>query len=216
MSFPSEIEEVFAEIKEEVIWVHGRWIIYRQLFLHSDKRIDLLNDVASAFFYMIQNLLLEEVQITLSKFTDPARSGKNENLSLEQLQERVEEVGNPELSVKLRSVLNQLQDTCRSCRVWRNKQLAHLDLDTSLKLLPDALPAVTIEQIDAALEITREYLNLLERFYTESETGYEHFIMHSDGDALVEMLKLGLRYDELRKLDKFSWDDLRESPWHDA
>lgn len=213
MVIPPSINEVFSELKEEVIWAHGRWLIYRQLFLHSDKRIDLLNEVAAAFFYMIQNLLQEEVQITLSKLTDPARSGKNENLSLVQLQERIEEVGNRDLSARLRVLLDRLTAECSSCRAWRNKQLAHLDLKAALKILPDPLPAVTVEQIESALGIVREYLNELEYFYTERQTGYDQFIMHSDGQALIAILKLGLRYDDLRKSGQISWDDSRESPW---
>jgi hypothetical protein len=217
MPIPVNIEEVFREIREEVIWIHGRWIIYRQLFLHSDKRIDLLNEVASALFYLLQNLLQDEVQVALSKLTDPARTGKFENLSLEQLQERIEKDGDKKLSVELHEILKKLQVECVACRTWRNKQLAHLDLNTSLQKITDVLPPVTIEQIELALNLAREYLNKIERFYTESETGYDHFIMSSsDGDALVAMLKLGLRYEELRVAEKVPWEDSSHSEWRDA
>jgi hypothetical protein len=72
-SIPTDIYEVYEELKTEVTWIHGRWIVYRQLFAVSEKQIDLLNECASGFFYIIQDVLLGEVQVSLSKLTDPVR-----------------------------------------------------------------------------------------------------------------------------------------------
>lgn len=85
-TIPIPVAEVYEELKNEVTWLHGRWIIYGQLFGKSERRIEMLNDCASAFFFIVQNVLLGEVQVALSKLTDPATTGKHENLSLEQLQ----------------------------------------------------------------------------------------------------------------------------------
>ena len=180
----------------------------------------MLNEVASALFYVIQNLLQDEVQLALSKLTDRARTktrtGSIEYLSLEQLQERVEAVGDKRLSDELRVILKKLKTECATCRIRRDKQLAHLDLDTSLQKISTVLPKVTIEMINSALGLVREYMNKLEAFYTESETAYEHFIMHSDGEALASMLSRGMRYEELQQTGQVSWDDFRQSKWYDA
>jgi hypothetical protein len=37
------------------------WIVYGQLFTESERRIELLNECASAFFYIVQDVLLGEV-----------------------------------------------------------------------------------------------------------------------------------------------------------
>jgi hypothetical protein len=50
----------------------------------------------------------------------------------------------------------------------------------------------------------------------DSEVGYEHFIMKSDGESLIGMLKYGLRYRELlldRTLHPTDW---HKSDWRDA
>ena len=215
-SIPAEIEDVYEELKTEITWIHGRWIIYRQLFAESPKRIDLLNECASAFFYIVQDVLLGEVQVALSKLTDPATSGKFHNLSLEQLQARLTEYGEAELAAQTRQFLDQLHTKCDPFRIWRNKRLAHLDLTTAMKSQPDPLPGISREMIEDALELGREFMNSIERFYHDSEMGYEHFLMTSDGEALVAVLRSGMRYEELLKENKELILDWDKGHWHDA
>ena len=87
---PESMKDLFSELKNEILWLHARWKIYRQLFAHSARRIDLLNQSARVFFIIVHTTLLDEIQISFGKITDPALTGKHENLSLDQLQERVE------------------------------------------------------------------------------------------------------------------------------
>jgi hypothetical protein len=213
---PDPINEVYEELKTEITWLHGRWIVYRQLFAESEKRIDLLNECASAFFYIIQDLLLGEVQVSLSKLTDPAKSRRFDNLSLEQLQARLEEHGDQSLATKTRSVLDQIHLKSKPFREWRNKRLAHLDLTTAMKSSPDPLPGISRQMIEDALALVRRFMNMIEGHYKDSEVSYEHFIMKSDGEALVAMLRFGLRYEELEKEGKLSYDDWHHGKWYDA
>lgn len=216
-SIPANVDEVFQELKTETTWLHARWIMYRQLFAHSAQRIDLLNECASTFFYTIQDMLIGDVQIALSKLTDPARTGGHENLSLEQLQERVEKQGEAGLQSTLRQILDELHQKCQVFRTWRNKRLAHLDLTTAMQSTLNPLPGVSRQMIEEALELVRRYLNTIQIHYEEGETGYEHFIMSaSDGEALISMLKYGLRYEELLQERKVEFNDWQESNWKDA
>lgn len=48
-NIPSNISEVFEKLKIEVTWLHVWWIIHRQLFAHSEKRIDLLMNAPQLF-----------------------------------------------------------------------------------------------------------------------------------------------------------------------
>ena len=214
--FPDEIADVFEELKTEVTWLHGRWIIYRQLYAESERRIDLLNESASTFFFILQDVLIGEIQVSLSKLTDPPRSGSHENLSLELLQQRLESTSNTELALSTRQTLNALQHNCEPFRQWRNKKLAHLDLLTAMEASPNPLPGTSRQMIEDSLELVREYLNSIERSYCASETGYEHFIMQSDGDHLVALLRNGLRYEELVQDEVIPYDDFKNGAWRDA
>jgi hypothetical protein len=187
------------------------------LFAYSPKRIELLNECASTFFYTIQDVLIGDVQIALSNLTDPARTGANENLSLEQLQERVEKQGETALQTTLRQTLDELKQKCLPFRTWRNKRLAHLDLTTAMQSTLNPLPGVSRQMVEEALELVRRFLNAIQIHYEKSETAYEHFIMTaSDGEALISILKYGLRYDQLIQERKVALEDWQQSDWKDA
>ncbi|MEW6140367.1 MAG: hypothetical protein AB1733_19275 [Thermodesulfobacteriota bacterium] len=214
---PEAIRDVFNELKKEVQWLHARWLIYRQLFGHSERRIELLNESASVFFFVIEEVLVDEVQVSLSKLTDPARTRRHENLSLEQLHERVCELDGQGLSSRLREILDNLHEQCRGFRIRRNRRLAHLDLRTGLQQGATPLPGVSREMIAGALSLVRDYMNTIEGHYCESETGYENVIMtRQDGEALVLRLRNGLRYSELVRNGTISRQDWLEDEWRDA
>lgn len=215
-TIPPGISEIFEELRTEINWLHGRWIVYQELFGKSEKRIELLNECASAFFYVVQDVLLGEVQVSLSKLTDPADKGKFENLTLEQLHKRVEAHGEQQLSTNLRTLLDDLHRKCQPFRTWRNKRLAHLDLTTAMQSTANPLPEISRQMIEDALQVVREYMNSIERHYCDSEMGYEHFMISSGGDALVSMLKYGLRYEELLQDRKIPIDDWSKGSWRDA
>jgi hypothetical protein len=214
---PSAIAEVFEELKNEVSWLNAKWIIYRQLFAHSEKRIKLLNECASACFRIIHDTLLGEVQITISKLTDPALMKENVNLSLEQLQKLCEAQGEDDFVKSLQVQLIDLKNKYRAIRIRRNKELAHFDLTTILQSNLNPLPGISRKMIKEALEMISNYMNTIEVHYTGSETGYEHFLMNgSDGEALISMLKYGLRYEELIEDMNMFLKEQGQGQWQDA
>jgi len=214
---PEPIVDVYDELKIEVTWLHGRWIIYQQLFDESDRRIKMLNECASAFFYIIQDVLQGEVQVSLSKLTDPARTGTHDNLSLEQLQRRLEKHGDNGLAGHTRLILESLRMKCQPFREWRNRQLTHLDLSTSMKSSRNPLPDISRPMIEEALSLVRNFMNKIEAHYNNGEIGYEHFLFtSSDGDALLAVVRNGLRYEELVEEGVVPYDDWRRGKWKDA
>ena len=80
--FPTPVQEIWAALSADVVWLHGRWIIYRQLFGTSEKRVDLLNEFAGTVTWMLQNVLLHDVQLWLSKLGDPAGGGDRDRKSV--------------------------------------------------------------------------------------------------------------------------------------
>lgn len=215
-SIPTEINEVYEELKKEVSWIHAQWIVYRQLFAVSEKRFDLLNECAPEFFYIIQNALLEKVLIFFGNLTDSAKKKEHNNLSLAQLQTRIRAHREEDLAEQTGPILGKINSKCEPFKKWRHKRLAHFDLNTAIKNTSNPLPGISREVIEEALELIREFMNKIEVYYTGEEMGYEHFIMQGDGEALVAMLKSGLRYEELLKDMKISYDDLHHGEWHDA
>lgn len=159
MSMPSTIEEVFDPLKDEITWLHARWIIYRQIYATSERRIDLLNRCAQGFFYIVEDVILDEVHMSLGKLTDPAKTCSSANLSLEQLQKRMEEAeGDSAFATKTRGILNKLKTTCQPFRTRRNKKLAHSDLQT-VQTAFNSLPGISREMVENALKEVRSFMN---------------------------------------------------------
>lgn len=207
-SLPATIEKVFEELRNEIHWVHAKWMIYRELFDHSDERIDLLNECASAFFYFIEQTLFGDVLLSIAKITDPARTGKRENLTLYQLQEQIETFGEEQFSSQLRKLLADLNTKSVDIRAYRNKSLAHFDLATAMRSAEKEL-SISRQMVEDALSLVREYMNTIQTHYSRSEAGYQYFILQTGSEALVTMLKFGLRYDQLVRDEKISWEDIQ-------
>ena len=211
--FPQSIQDIFEEIKKEITWLHVRWIIYRQLFEFSPTRIDILNECASVFFWIIQVVLIDEVQLCLGKLTDSATTAGKDNLSFNQLQ-NVIETDDQSLAAYIKKKLDEILSNCQGIRIHRNKRLAHLDLNTAMQQGAQPLPTVGIQTIENVLYSVRDYMNAIEEHYCHRTTGYEHFLMlGNDGDALVSILKYGLRYEEMLEEGKISTEESSKGKW---
>jgi hypothetical protein len=223
-SIPSEIRKEFEWIDREVLWLHGKWKIYCQLFFQSETRRNLLKMCGGACFYTFQQALLEAIQLSLAKLTDPPKG--RSNLSLESLQERIEELeerrsekSDEKRSEKLMEILCRLKAKCKPIRKLRNKHLAHSDLKTALERGANLEP-VSQEMIEDALEVLREYVNTIQQHYLGTSTGYgilENF--SADANHLVEVISQGVnfqsRFPELVKEGKITAEDLK-GPWTGA
>lgn len=207
---PDSIDKLFEEIRNEVLTLHVNWKIYRQLFAHTPLRVDLLNESACTFFYVTQELLYNDVQLRLSKLTDPSKTGGFRNLSLPALLESVEDKS---FRATLESIIDDLQKKCKPFRNKRNKEIAHLDFDTVMKSVPT--PDVSRKMIEDALTLLAKFLNEIEGHYMDSETSYD-VIISEDGESLVNYVKYGMRYAELRKQREVNRNDIRKSKWFDA
>jgi hypothetical protein len=91
--YPLQIHTLWTTLDREITWLHGRWIIYRQLFGTNKERVELLNKSAGTFFNVLQDVLLHDVQLSLSKLGDPAGSGSRENMTLEALHQVLQTSG---------------------------------------------------------------------------------------------------------------------------
>jgi hypothetical protein len=208
--FPASIQELWTTLRSEVVWLHGRWIIYRQLYGTSPERVDVLNRSASTFFKILQTTLLHDVQLSLSKLGDPAGSGAQKNLTLEALLKQLEAAGESTVAAEFKPLVASFGDACKKVRHRRNKWIAHFDLSTMLGSKVTPFEGPSRAELEAALEALRQAMNCVELHYTESQTMYEHLVMNQDGEHLIATLMQGLRYRELVRAKVIPPEDLRK------
>lgn len=208
--FPQPIQEIWATLSADVVWLHGRWIIYRQLFGTKKERVDLLNEAAGTVTWMLQNVLLHDVQLWLSKIGDPAGAGDRKNLTLRRLQNELRGAGEAELADSVEPHLDAFELASEKIRQRRNKWIAHNDLVTRLEAREVPFAGPSRDEVENALAALRVVMNHIEVKFTDSQTAYEHFVMNQDGEHLVTALARGKRYAELVKEGVIARDDLRK------
>ena len=133
---PEDVSEIYEKIHAETVWLHHRWACYSELFRHTPRRIELLNASAPTFFFIVQELIERDVVLSFSRLTDPARDNrKNENISLDMLQERLKSLSAPESEQFIQScqeLLGRLKIQCKPLLHLRRKVVAHFDLKVAL------------------------------------------------------------------------------------
>lgn len=206
MPLPREIEETWNFLHKEVTWLHGRWRMYRQLYGTSEARVDALNKVAPTFFGTLQNILVDEVQLTLSRLADPARTGRRENLTLATLLETLENLDVPFLVDQVRSNLEAYRQACEAIVRRRNTRIAHYDRDTHAG--GELLDGPSRAEIETALERLRACMRTVYQHYANSDMRYDLFVMHDDAESLLRAVSQALRYQELQDTRQIADDDL--------
>lgn len=205
-ALPQEIQDTFRSLESEVNWLHGKWIIYCQLYGTSQERIALLNKSASTFFRIIHDVLLDEVVLALTRLTDPDKSVGKDNRSFGQLIEQLDNIGKYSgLVNSLEIKLTKLNAQCAPFREWRNRRIAHSDLLTALSLHPDPLPGISRDSIKQALQIASAFMNEFATFFGENYTAYDQFWMEADGEPLISILEQFWKY---REAESKRWEEI--------
>ena len=211
MPIPHEIEEIWNFLHKEVTWLHGRWRMYRQVYATSEARVEALNKVAPTFFGTLQNILLDEVQLTLSRLADPARTGRRENLTLETLIEGIDTLDSPSLAAELRVGLEAYRSACEAILRRRNRRIAHYDLNTHVSVGGERLDGPSRAEIEGALDALRAFMRAVYQHFENSHMAYELFSMFDDAESLMRGVSQALRYRELQDTGRISEDDLIQS-----
>lgn len=211
-----ELEEIFAKLKNDVIWVHSRWQIFQQLFRHSKERIELLNNCGSTFFYVTQNMFIEDACLGICRLTDRAQMREDQNLTIGQLIIKLNKEEHPELHKNLSEQLEKLKEQSDALRTLRHKKIAHRDFHVQMNAEENPLPKVSIEVIEGSLKGLREFMDTFELHFTKSQTAYEHVGLQADGRTLVSKLKKAMAYEELEESEKIEYGYWRTGALKDA
>ncbi|UBM09677.1 hypothetical protein [Cupriavidus metallidurans] len=208
--FPEPVQEIWATISADVVWLHGRWIIYRDLFGTSEGRVDLFNETAGTVAVIVQDVLLRDVQITISKLGDRAATGQNRNLTLRRLQIELRDAGEIDVSNQMEPLLVEFEAASKAVRNRRNKWIAHSDLDTLLAARAEPLYGPSREEIETILRALRAVMDCVEIKYTDGTTAYEHFMMKHTGQHVITAFAMAKRYKELVRSGQISRGDFRD------
>jgi AbiU2 len=166
-----ELGTQFYRLGEEFLWLCIKWGEYDALFGAGSERVDLLNRSAPTFFWMIKMVLWEDVLLHIARLTDPSESNGNKNrknLTIQNLSTLVEQRQNRQASSysQLKALIDAALEKTQFCRDWRNRHIAHRDLDLAINVEP-ARPLEPVDKkavIEALIAIRSVLLNLEQRY----------------------------------------------------
>lgn len=193
-----KIDQLWAAIDKEVVLLHLHWAIFRQLFGTNKERLDILNRTAGTFFYIINNVLLDSVQLGLARLADNANSKGFKNMSLARLTEELTGA-TCGLETELNEMLEDYIKACRQVIKRRHKHIGHLSLEYNLESI-DYLDDPSREEIETALVKLRCFMNRILLHFGKPTIEYKEIHCYDNGENLIVILQSGLLYREL--LDK--------------
>jgi hypothetical protein len=185
---------IYAALWQEIASVHGKWTEYVTLFGTKESRVDLLNAAAPAFFKLVQDSIWENVLLHIARLTDPSVTARKQNLTIQQLPRLVDR---PEAMKVVESKVLAALTSCAFARDWRNRHIAHSDLDLKISNDARSLEFASRKCVEAALASLTETLNAVSAEYLDSTNFFET----PDGDALalIRTIDDGLRADKQRR-----------------
>jgi hypothetical protein len=170
-----EIGPVYFALLCEVHLLHVKWGDYTALF-DKVKRVELLNQVACAYFARLQDIYVHDTFLHISRLTDEPKKRGYRHLTISGL---VGMIKVPELRRKLRPMVADMNRKAKALRAWRDRRIAHTEYELALGLATEPLPPTTramtregIEAIAAVLNaICAHYCDSDHRFHYESRPG---------------------------------------------
>jgi hypothetical protein len=170
--------------------LHIKWHIFSQLYTDQET-VNLLDESAPTFFGVCYLVLLNDVILEISRLTDPSKTGKHENLTIERMVEATNSLV-CDHQAELDELLSLIRCKCKFARTIRNRRLAHTDLEACKH--PEILPAIEIGEVEEALLALRNIMNQVASYFDWSEELYELSSFGDDANTLIGCLEEARSY----------------------
>lgn len=197
----SEIGLVYSALWQEVARINQKWAQYVALFGTSPERIELLNRAAPSMIRTVQDTLWGDVLLHLARLNDSPKSTGKANLSVQHLADLLK--GSP-VHTTAESLSVAARKACEFARDWRNRRLAHSDLDLALGDSVQPLASASRTDVDASLAALEELLNAVSSHYLNSTTRFSLGPVGVDAVSLLYLLRDGLQFrdDRLARIER--------------
>src|SRR6266853_6052206 len=160
---PAEIRQAYDSLAWDVCQLHRKWGIFCRLFASGENIVELLNRSAAGFFGTFEDLLADDILLSISRLVDPKQTFGKDNLTLELLVHSIDSTKYTQLKLDIEGRFSKARDKCAFTKDQRNKRIVHPDLSTKLQV--DMLPSPTMTNIEEALESIRRVMNVVELYF---------------------------------------------------
>jgi hypothetical protein len=179
-----ELGPIFHRLWNECALLHMRWDDYADMFGTDQEDFDLMNESAAGFFRGVQDTTWEWILLKLCHFADRDRIGYRRTLSLEtmRLTKAAQSVPN------INELVKSAREKCQFAMDWRNRSVAHSDLDHQLDRSLKPLEPASRSDVREALKRIDSVLKAVSIHYTDSDIIFDG-AGHKWGRTLLYELK---------------------------
>jgi len=200
----------YNSLWNEVTWLFSKWSEYDELFGKKPSRIDLLNDAAPTFFYIVQDCLFKDIILHIARLTDPSKSGRKENLSIRGLPSLI---SSDNLKIEVKELIDEALKKAKFIRDWRNRTLAHKDLRLSMADEAVPLQPASRKKVKDVLESLSSIMNVIAKEYMDTTIIFDGLGKIRGAEALLfiidDGIKAGKRRRERITSKNFTDDDIK-------
>jgi hypothetical protein len=166
-----DLGELYTEIWKEVAWLHLKWSDYVELYGKRKSRLDLLNKAARRFFRLLQDIYWEDILLHIARLTDNPKSAGKDTLTIQRFPQFIED---EDLLVNIQSKIEVAIVKSQFCRDWRNRHIAHRDLELVLnKETVEPLKSASRLKVKEAIYSLGDALNTLSKYFKDSTTIFD-------------------------------------------
>jgi len=180
---PAEIRQAYDSLAWDVCQLHRKWGIFRRLFVSGEDTVGLLNRSAAGFFRTFEDLLADDILLSISRLVDPRQTFGKDNLTLERLVHSIDSTKYSQLRRDIEQRFSNAKDKCAFTKDQRNKRIVHSDLSTKLQV--KLLPSPTTTNIEEALESIRGVMNVVELYFFPPAYSHDANIAFVDYSSLT-------------------------------
>ena len=192
----AELGDTYHALQNEFAWILLKWEQYTALFGQSAQRVQILNEAAPLFFVIVQETFWDDILLHLSRLTDPPKSAGRTNLSIRRLPELIEDAP---FKTEVEKLVQTAVESSRFARDWRNRRLAHCDLQLSLEHSANSLSPASRASVNDSLEALRILLKCIHSHYFDRDIDLDFTREPGDANALVRVLADGVEATRARR-----------------
>ena len=198
--FGAELGAKYFVLENYVTHAHMNWAMISELMKGKERRL-LLHCAGKDFFHEVYRLFVNDVILRLSRLTDPAQQGGQENLSLWAL---LDDICDPTLKSKIENLIEKAKAKIAPLKEHRHKRLAHSDRLVALQDPNVSLPPFNEQTIDEALAAVVDVLDQLWEGYpvVPRKISWVPVGTIPEIEGFLHCLESGLSQDKAR------WDEL--------
>ncbi|WP_148213493.1 hypothetical protein [Rhodospirillum centenum] len=160
----------FHAIFQEVSGLYKEWIEYVEIFGANEDRINIINSICPNFFGIIQKRLWESLTLHVARLTDPPHQRGKNNLTILALPSLVES----SIQERVQVSVDEAVSHAGFCRDWRNRHIAHRDLELTLERSAEPLKPASRELMRRALDSISKSVNTVHEHYFHCEIGFQY------------------------------------------